>query len=89
MLHPLPVTLCCCAFVCCRASAYDVFAPGILAQAAQAAANNVPERVGSRRPSFRVPPPDDSPTQDDVSPVGSPVLTVEDDRRIRRRGSQL
>lgn len=46
---------------------------------------------GSRRPSYRVPHPsediqnDDSPSPD----KGSPVLTVDDDRRIRRRGSQL
>lgn len=46
---------------------------------------------GSRRPSFRVPHPsedlnnDESPSPD----KGSPVLTVDDDRRMRRRGSQL
>ena len=75
-----------------RASAYDVFAPGVLAAAAQAAARNSEvDRAGSRRPSFRVPPPDDSP-QNENSPSPdncSPVLTVEDDRRMRRRGSQL
>lgn len=47
---------------------------------------------GSRRPSFRVPHPSED-MQNDESPgspdKGSPVLTVDDDRRMRRRGSQL
>lgn len=47
---------------------------------------------GSRRPSFRVPHPSED-LQNDESPgspdKGSPVLTVDDDRRMRRRGSQL
>lgn len=77
-----------------RASAYDVFAPGLMQNAlAQVAKNEVePVRPGSRRPSFRVPPPEDSPQKDNSpSPdkINSPVLTVEDDRRMRRRGSQL
>lgn len=47
---------------------------------------------GSRRPSFRMPHAsedlqnDDSPSSPDK---GSPVLTVDEDRRMRRRGSQL
>lgn len=82
-----------------RKSAYDVFAPGVL-QAAAAASQRSPGDAalgpqialpGSRRPSFRVPHPsedinnDESPSPD----KGSPVLTVDDDRRMRRRGSQL
>lgn len=66
-----------------------MFAPGILAAAAQAAQAGGPP---SRRASFRIAPTDDMP-QNDNSPSpdnGSPVqLMVEDDRRMRRRGSQL
>ncbi|KAM7357284.1 regulating synaptic membrane exocytosis protein fife isoform 1-T16 [Cochliomyia hominivorax] len=82
-----------------RKSAYDVFAPGVLQAAAQATQRSPGDAAlgpqialpGSRRPSFRVPHPsedinnDESPSPD----KGSPVLTVDDDRRIRRRGSQL
>lgn len=69
-----------------RASAYDVFAPGVLAQVAAPGSGPSP-----RRSSFRVPPPDDSPTKDGspCSDVGSPVLTVAEEPRARRRGSQL
>lgn len=72
-----------------RASAYDVFAPGVLAAAAQVVSAS--ERPGSRRPSFRIPPQDEQP-QNDASPSpdkGSPTLGVDEDRRMRRRGSQL
>lgn len=71
----------------CRASAYDVFAPGILAAAAAQA--NVGQT--SRRSSFRVPPQDDLPqTDNSPSPDNTgPALMVEEDRRMRRRGSQL
>lgn len=57
-----------------RASAYDVFAPGILAAAAQAAAQSG-GAPPSRRASFRIAPTDDMP-QNDNSPSpdnGSPV----------------
>lgn len=74
-----------------RASAYDVFAPGILAAAAQAAQSSG-AAPPSRRASFRIAPTDDMP-QNDNSPSpdnGSPVqLMIEEDRRMRRRGSQL
>lgn len=65
-----------------RASAYDVFAPAVLAQVTGPT---------PRRSSFRVPPPDDSPTKESspCSDVGSPVLTVVEEPRSRRRGSQL
>lgn len=70
-----------------RASAYDVFAPVVnqLNQSATATGPTAP-----RRSSFRVPPPDDSPTKDG-SPCseGSPVLNVIEEPRTRRRGSQL
>lgn len=78
-----------------RASAYDVFAPGVLAQVAQSAAasgsGGSPQGQAPRRSSFRVPPPDDPPTKDSspCSDVGSPVLTVAEEPRSRRRGSQL
>lgn len=79
-----------------RASAYDVFAPGILAQASQVVSNQQNSGGGgghaSRRSSFRIPSSDDQP-QNDNSPspdnASSPVLMVEEDRRMRRRGSQL
>uniref|UniRef100_A0A1B0GKV4 PDZ domain-containing protein n=1 Tax=Lutzomyia longipalpis TaxID=7200 RepID=A0A1B0GKV4_LUTLO len=76
-----------------RASAYDVFAPGILAQAAQVATKNVPpDRISSRRSSFRVPPPDELTQSDSIqSPdKGGATLGIDDsERRTRRRGSQL
>lgn len=84
-----------------RASAYDVFAPGILAQASQVVSaqqqlslgsSSGPTGNASRRSSFRIPTVDDPP-QNDNSPspdnASSPVLMVEEDRRMRRRGSQL
>ncbi|XP_064546114.1 regulating synaptic membrane exocytosis protein 1 isoform X4 [Drosophila montana] len=88
-----------------RKSAYDVFAPGLMQGAATAATQQqrspcdggggiMPsvQLPGSRRPSFRVPHPSED-MQNDESPgspdKGSPVLTVDDDRRMRRRGSQL
>lgn len=71
-----------------RASAYDVFAPVVLAQVQSTTTGVGPP--SHRRPSFRVPP-DDSPTNDcsPTSDVGSPVLTVTEEPRTRRRGSQL
>ncbi|XP_069967922.1 regulating synaptic membrane exocytosis protein 2 isoform X1 [Bactrocera oleae] len=84
-----------------RKSAYDVFAPNLLQSAAPATTqlqrspgDGMSPQIalpGSRRPSFRVPHPSED-LQNDESPSpdkGSPVLTVDDDRRIRRRGSQL
>lgn len=62
----------------------------ILAAAAQAASQSSGGGPPSRRASFRIAP-DDMP-QNDNSPSpdnGSPVLMVEEDRRMRRRGSQL
>ncbi|XP_052847162.1 regulating synaptic membrane exocytosis protein 1 isoform X1 [Drosophila gunungcola] len=86
-----------------RKSAYDVFAPGLTQGGATTATQLqrspgeggiMPpiQLPGSRRPSFRVPHPSED-IQNDDSPgspdKGSPVLTVDDDRRMRRRGSQL
>ncbi|XP_018795350.1 PREDICTED: regulating synaptic membrane exocytosis protein 1 [Bactrocera latifrons] len=84
-----------------RKSAYDVFAPNLLQSAAPATTqlqrspgDGMSPQIalpGSRRPSFRVPHPSED-LQNDESPSpdkGSPVLTVDEDRRIRRRGSQL
>ncbi|XP_017843098.2 regulating synaptic membrane exocytosis protein 2 isoform X2 [Drosophila busckii] len=88
-----------------RKSAYDVFAPGLMQGAAAAANTQLQrspgesggimppiQLPGSRRPSFRVPHASED-LQNDESPgspdKGSPVLTVDDDRRMRRRGSQL
>ncbi|XP_031346559.1 regulating synaptic membrane exocytosis protein 1 isoform X2 [Photinus pyralis] len=63
-----------------RASAYDVFsAPG---------ANNVPSPALGRKASFRAIVPDPvSPQSPDVGPTS--LVTPEEDRRMRRRGSQL
>lgn len=73
-----------------------MYAPGVLAAAqaqAQAAGGKlVTEQIpsGSRRPSFRVPPPDEPAKDNSPSPEGTPsLIVVEDDRRTRRRGSQL
>lgn len=79
----------------CRASAYDVFAPSILASAAAAAAaSNSPAGGGnpSRRSSFRVAAPADTSAYNEGSPSPEKIeaaLFVEEDRRMRRRGSQL
>lgn len=81
----------------CRASAYDVFAPSILASAAAAAAASNSPGVGgggnpSRRSSFRVPAPADTTAYNEGSPSPEKIeaaLFVEEDRRMRRRGSQL
>ncbi|XP_030372816.1 regulating synaptic membrane exocytosis protein 2 [Scaptodrosophila lebanonensis] len=83
-----------------RKSAYDVFAPGLVqgapppSQLQRSPGEGMPQMVlpGSRRPSFRVPHASED-LQNDESPgspdKSSPVLTVDDDRRMRRRGSQL
>ncbi|KAH8251061.1 hypothetical protein KR026_008483, partial [Drosophila bipectinata] len=87
-----------------RKSAYDVFAPGLMQAGGAAPATQMQrspgeggimppiQLPGSRRPSFRVPHPSED-IQNDDSPgspdKGSPVLTVDEDRRMRRRGSQL
>ncbi|XP_067643941.1 regulating synaptic membrane exocytosis protein 2 isoform X2 [Eurosta solidaginis] len=84
-----------------RKSAYDVFAPNLLqgitpaaTQLQRSPGDGMAPQIalpGSRRPSFRVPNPSED-LQNDESPSpdkGSPVLTVDDDRRLRRRGSQL
>jgi hypothetical protein len=69
-----------------------VYAPGLVGVVPQnARPGEGPDRPPSRRPSFRVPPQDESP-QNDHSPSpdqNSPTLCIEDDRRMRRRGSQL
>lgn len=69
-----------------RASAYDVFAPSILSSATGMNAN-----PSSRRSSFRVAAPESS-TYKENSPSPEKTestLLIEEDRRLRRRGSQL
>lgn len=79
----------------CRASAYDVFAPSILAAASAAAANCGSAGAAnnsSRRSSFRVPAPAETTAYNESSPSpekNEAALFVEEDRRMRRRGSQL
>lgn len=70
-----------------------MFAPSILASAASsvAAGANVGGAIPSRRSSFRVPGPDTDPYNEN-SPSPEQIETalfVEEDRRMRRRGSQL
>lgn len=43
----------------------------------------------SRRSSFRIPTSDDFQNEDSPSPDQGPTLLIDDDRRMRRRGSQL
>lgn len=79
----------------CRASAYDVFAPSILASAAASVAASANPASGgnpSRRSSFRVPASVETATYNETSPSPEKIeaaLFVEEDRRMRRRGSQL
>lgn len=50
------------------------------------------KQSSSRRSSFRILPQDDfDKDQDDspMSPDNGPTLLIDDDRRVRRRGSQL
>ncbi|XP_055546188.1 uncharacterized protein LOC129730681 [Wyeomyia smithii] len=75
-----------------RKSAYDVYAPGILAAALQAASLNEPEKCGSRRPSYKIPITDNSLETEELSSpdrVQQSALIVDDERRNKRRGSQL
>lgn len=68
-----------------RASAYDVFAPSILNSAAGISAN-----PSSRRSSFRATPETNTFKESSPSPEkNDTTLFVEEDRRMRRRGSQL
>lgn len=72
-----------------RKSAYDVFG-GIQITPNQLQKNSEPEKPGgSRRSSFRIPAQDDFEKDESPSPDNGPTLLIDDDRRIRRRGSQL
>lgn len=63
-----------------RASAYDVYAvPGLSTVTAPS--------VAGRRPSFRVPAETTSPPSPETAPIT--LIAPEEDRRTRRRGSQL
>ncbi|XP_055635620.1 regulating synaptic membrane exocytosis protein 2 isoform X2 [Toxorhynchites rutilus septentrionalis] len=74
-----------------RKSAYDVFAPGVLASSLQSALKE-PEAPTSRRPSFKIPIADNS-LENEESPspdhILQSALIVDDERRNKRRGSQL
>ncbi|XP_039448096.2 regulating synaptic membrane exocytosis protein 2, partial [Culex pipiens pallens] len=75
-----------------RKSAYDVYAPGVLASALQNAQLKEPDAPGSRRPSFKIPVADNNYDNEECpSPdhINQAVLTVDEDRKTRRRGSQL
>lgn len=72
-------------FIINRASAYDVFAPSVLNSAAGISAN-----PSSRRSSFRTAPEPNTYKETSPSPEKNDAsLFVEEDRRMRRRGSQL
>ncbi|KXJ69822.1 hypothetical protein RP20_CCG025709 [Aedes albopictus] len=75
-----------------KLKAYDVYAPGVLASALQAASLKEPDAPGSRRPSFKMPVNDNSLEHEDMpSPdhIMQSALTVDEERRNKRRGSQL
>lgn len=72
-----------------RKSAYDVFG-GIQPGQQQILLNSAESEKppGSRRSSFRIPH-DDVEQDDSPNSDNGPTLLIDDDRRIRRRGSQL
>lgn len=76
-----------------RKSAYDVYAPGVLANVLQTTLLNEPDAApGSRRPSFKIPAADSNIDNEEIpSPehIIQAILTVDEDRRNKRRGSQL
>ncbi|CAO1399965.1 unnamed protein product [Diamesa serratosioi] len=75
-----------------RKSAYDVFGgstPNQQQQIQQLSANMNEKQPGSRRGSFRIPTQDDFQKDESPSPDNGPTLLIDDDRRMRRRGSQL
>jgi hypothetical protein len=67
-----------------RKSAYDVFGGVQMQKTADGE-----KAGGSRRSSFRIPAQDDFEKDESPSPDNGPTLLIDDDRRIRRRGSQL
>ncbi|CRL04425.1 CLUMA_CG017510, isoform A [Clunio marinus] len=73
-----------------RKSAYDVFG-GIqmMPPNQQQKSSDIDKSTGSRRSSFRIPAQDDFEKDESPSPDNGPTLLIDDDRRIRRRGSQL
>lgn len=73
-----------------RKSAYDVFGGVQIIAPNGQQKSEIDKQTGSRRSSFRIPVQDDFERKDDSpSPDNGPTLLIDDDRRIRRRGSQL
>lgn len=72
-----------------RKSAYDVFGGIQIIQPNQQSKASDEKASGSRRSSFRIPVQDEYENDDSPSPDNGPTLLIDDDRRIRRRGSQL
>lgn len=72
-----------------RKSAYDVFGGIQIIPPNQQKPSELEKQSGSRRSSFRIPIQDDFEKDDSPSPDNGPTLLIDDDRRIRRRGSQL
>lgn len=72
-----------------RKSAYDVFGGVQILPPNQSKPSELDKQGGSRRSSFRIPVQDDFEKDDSPSPDNGPTLLIDDDRRIRRRGSQL
>lgn len=78
ILHPISL----------RKSAYDVFG-GVIPPNQQQKIAEPEKQSSSRRSSFRIPVQDDFEKDESPSPDNGPTLLIDDDRRIRRRGSQL
>lgn len=72
-----------------RKSAYDVFGGIQMPPNQLQKASDGEKPSGSRRSSFRIPAQDDFEKDESPSPDNGPTLLIDDDRRIRRRGSQL
>lgn len=72
-----------------RKSAYDVFGGIQIVPPNQQKPSEADKQQGSRRSSFRIPTQDDFEKDESPSPDNGPTLLIDDDRRIRRRGSQL
>jgi hypothetical protein len=72
-----------------RKSAYDVFGGIQIAPNQLQKSSDGEKSGGSRRSSFRIPAQDDFEKDESPSPDNGPTLLIDDDRRIRRRGSQL
>ncbi|XP_058450782.1 protein piccolo isoform X3 [Malaya genurostris] len=75
-----------------RKSAYDVYAPGIIAVALQSTSLKDLEVASSRRSSFKIPISDNNSNNEETASsdhIIQSALNVDEERRTKRRGSQL